>query len=72
LISFFFLNNHREYIEKAIKSIVKVKYKNMTKEKRKKKRLRKKRKIKLIYYSKQQRDYLRFLITPQFDAIKRS
>jgi len=31
------LNNHREYIEKAIKPIAKVKYKNITKEKRKKK-----------------------------------
>jgi hypothetical protein len=38
LICFFFLNNHREYIEKAIKPIAKVKYKNITKEKRKKKR----------------------------------
>ena len=32
-----FLDNHREYIEKAIKQIAKVKYKNITKEKRKKK-----------------------------------
>jgi hypothetical protein len=56
----FFLDNHREYIEKAIKPIAKKKYKDMRKRK------------KLIYYSKQQKDYLRFLITPQFDAIRRS
>jgi len=42
----------------------------MKKEKRKKTDLGKKGK-KLIYYSKQQKDYLRFLITPQFDAIRR-
>jgi hypothetical protein len=56
----FFFYNHREYIEKAIKPITRERYKDMRKEK------------KLIYYSKQQKDYLRFLITPQFDAIRRS
>ena len=59
---FFFFDNRREYIEKAIKRIAKEKYKGYKKEKRKK----------LIYYSKQQEDYLRFLITPQFDTIRRS
>jgi hypothetical protein len=49
---FFFLDNHQEYIEKAIKPIAKKKHKDMRKRK------------KLIYYSKQQKDYLRFLITP--------
>jgi len=53
------LDNHREFIEKAIKPIAKKKYKDM-------------RKKKLIYYSKQEKDYLRFLITPQFDAIIKS
>jgi len=58
------MDNHREYIEKAIKSIVKVKYIYIyiyiyiykTD-------LEKKKEKKLIYYSKQQRNYLRFLIT---------
>jgi cell shape-determining protein MreC len=58
----FFFDNHREYIKKAIKPIAKEKYKGYEKKKPKK----------LIYYSKQQKDYLRFLITPQFDAIRRS
>jgi hypothetical protein len=60
----FFFYNHREYIKKAIKPIAKEKYKGYEKIKKKLK--------KLIYYSKQQKDYLRFLITPQFDAIRRS
>ena len=38
---FFFLDNHREYIEKTIKPIVKLKYKDI--KKRKKNRFRKKR-----------------------------
>ena len=57
---FFFFDNHREYIKKAIKPIDKEKYKGYE------------RKKKLIYYNKQQKDCLRFLITPQFDAIRRS
>jgi len=40
----FFLDNHRKHIEKAIKSIAKVKNKDMKKEKRKKTDLEKKRK----------------------------
>ena len=64
-----FLDNHREYIEKAIKPIAKAKYRD----KIKKKGTYLGRKKKLIYVLQQkQRDYLRFLITPQFDAIKRS
>ena len=59
-INSIFFYNHREYIEKAIKLIAKDKYKGYEKRK------------KLIYYNKQQKDYLRFLITPQFDAIRRS
>jgi flagellar biosynthesis protein FliP len=64
---FFFFDNHRGYIKKAIKPIAKEKYKGYEKIKKIKKKLKK-----LIYYSKQQKDYLRFLITPQFDAIRRS
>jgi len=51
---FLFFNNHQEYIEKAIKRIAKKKYKRYIYIYKKK----------LIYYSKQQEDYLRFLITP--------
>jgi hypothetical protein len=43
----FFFNNHWEYIEKAMKPIAKVKYKDMTKRKEKN-RLRKKKKTDLI------------------------
>jgi uncharacterized HAD superfamily protein len=64
-----FLDNHREYIEKAIKPIAKAKYRDKIKKKRNILREEKK----LIYVLQQkQRDCLRFLITPQFDAIKRS
>jgi len=42
-----FFNNHWEYIEKAMKPIAKVKYKDMTKRKEKN-RLRKKKKTDLI------------------------
>jgi hypothetical protein len=34
----FFLDNHPEYIEKVIKSIVKTKYRDMTKKKNRKKK----------------------------------
>jgi ABC-type Fe3+-hydroxamate transport system substrate-binding protein len=61
LIVPYFFYNHREYIKKVIKPIAKEKYKGYEKKKKK-----------LIYYSKQQKDHLRFLITPQFDAIRRS
>ena len=33
---FFFLDNHREYIEKSIKLIAKAKYKNMVEKKKQK------------------------------------
>jgi hypothetical protein len=55
---FLYIYNHREYIKKVIKLIVKEKYKEYEKIK------------KLIYYSKQQNDCLKFLITPQLRASK--
>jgi len=60
---FFYIYNYREYIKKVIKPIAKEKYKRYEKKKKPKK---------LIYYSKQQKDYLRFLITSQFNTIRRS
>jgi nucleosome binding factor SPN SPT16 subunit len=64
------LHNHQEYIEKAIKPIAKAKYRDKTKKREEKwNRLREQKKNLL---QQKQRDYLRFLITPRFDVIRRS
>jgi hypothetical protein len=44
----------------------------MAKKKEKRNRLRETEKKKTNMLQQKQRDYLRFLITPQFDAIRRS
>jgi hypothetical protein len=62
------LNNHREYIEKVIKSIAKAKYKDMTKKEDKRNRLRGGGGA----LQQKKRKNLRFLITPQFDVIGKS
>jgi len=58
------LDNHQEYIEKAIKTIAKAKYRDKIKKKKGTDLGKKTKKKQNWSANKKQRDHLRFLITP--------